>query len=261
LSGANRLTLKVSGLSDVGRVREHNEDSFDIDVEGQVYVVADGMGGHRHGEVASRIAVEAISAAFHGERDLGELDEDLPEHLGRLKAAIESAQAAVQGAVEDDVALVGMGTTVVAMIVHDDTAGVAHVGDSRGYRFRDGMLEQLTKDHTWVGEQVGAGLLSEEQAKVHPLRNVVTRALGGRGGVEVDVSEISLKAGDLYLLCSDGLTGMLSDLDIGEHLTAAASIEEASRNLISSANENGGVDNTTVVIVQVLDSGESSGPN
>jgi protein phosphatase len=245
------LTLRVSGLSDVGRVREHNEDSFDVDLEEQVYVVADGMGGHRHGEVASRIAVEAISAAFHGGRELGEVDEDLPSHLGHLKASIESAQEAVQGAVEDDVALVGMGTTVVAMIVREDSAGVAHVGDSRAYRFRDGILHQLTKDHTWVGEQVGAGLLSEEQAKVHPLRNVVTRALGGRGGVEVDVSEVTLKAGDIYLLCSDGLTGMLSDQDIGQHLTSAASIEDAGRNLISSANENGGVDNTTVVIVEV----------
>ena len=252
MNGSNRLALKVSGLSDVGRVREHNEDSFDVDLEEQVYVVADGMGGHRHGEVASRIAVEAISAAFHGERNFGELDSDLPAHLAHLKASIESAQAAVQGAVEEDVGLVGMGTTVVAMIVREDSAGVAHVGDSRAYRFREGVLQQLTKDHTWVGEQVGAGLLSEEQAKVHPLRNVVTRALGGRGGVEVDVSEINLKPGDLYLLCSDGLTGMLSDQDIGQHLIKAASIEEASRNLISSANENGGVDNTTVVIVEVV---------
>jgi len=251
LSAATRLTLKVSGLSDVGRVREHNEDSFDVDLEEQVYVVADGMGGHRHGEVASRIAVEAISAAFHGQGSLGELDEDLPPHLARLKAAIESAQAAVQAAVENDVGLVGMGTTVVAIIIRENSAGVAHVGDSRAYRLREGMLQQLTKDHTWVGEQVGAGLLSEEQAKVHPLRNVVTRALGGRGGVEVDVSEISLKAGDVYLLCSDGLTGMLTDQEIGQHLTSADSIEEAGRNLISSANEGGGVDNTTVVIVEV----------
>lgn len=245
------MTLRVSGLSDVGKVREHNEDSFDVDLEEQVYVVADGMGGHRHGEVASRIAVEAISAAFHGQRELGDLDADLPSHLARLKAAIESAQAAVQGAVEEDVALVGMGTTVVAMIIEEDSAGVAHVGDSRAYRFRDGALKQLTKDHTWVGEQVGAGLLSEEQAKVHPLRNVVTRALGGRGGVEVDVSEISLRPDDLYLLCSDGLTGMLSDQEIGEHLAGAESIEEASRNLIASANDGGGVDNTTVLIVEI----------
>lgn len=251
MSGATRLTLKVSGQSDVGRVREHNEDSFEVDLEEQVYVVADGMGGHRHGEVASRIAVEAISAAFHDQGNTGQLDEDLPPHLGHLKAAIESAQVAVQGAVEEDVALVGMGTTVVAMIVRDDSAGVAHVGDSRAYRFRGGVLDQLTKDHTWVGEQVGAGLLSEEQAKVHPLRNVVTRALGGRGGVEVDVSEINLKPGDVYLLCSDGLTGMLSDREIGEHLISAESIEEAGRNLISSANAGGGVDNTTVVIVEV----------
>lgn len=244
------LKLKVCGLSDVGRIREHNEDSFDVDVEGQVYVVADGMGGHRHGEVASRIAVEAISAAFQDGADL-EIDDSLPPHLGQLKAAIEAAQGAVQSAVEEDVSLVGMGTTVVAMIVRDDSAGVAHVGDSRAYRLRDGMLQQLTKDHTWVGEQVGAGLLSEEQAKVHPLRNVVTRALGGRGGVQVDVSEVTLMPGDQYLLCSDGLTTMLSDAEIGQHLMNADSIEGASRSLIASANEGGGLDNTTVVMVEV----------
>jgi len=251
LTSSTGLSLEVFGLSDVGRIREHNEDSFEVDPERQLYIVADGMGGHRHGEVASRIAVDAIMSDLRAEASEAPLDAELPEHPARLKAAIETAQAAVQTAVEEDVSLVGMGTTVVGMVIHEDSAGVAHVGDSRAYRFREGVLHQLTKDHTWVGEQVGAGLLSEEQAKVHPLRNVVTRALGGRGGVLVDVSEISLLPGDQYLLCSDGLTTMLSDQEIDQHLAAAGSIEEACRSLISSSNAGGGLDNITVVIVQV----------
>lgn len=249
----NRLSLKVFGLSDVGRVREHNEDSFMVDPDAQIYIVADGMGGHRHGEVASRIAVDAIAADLGAEESEAAVDPELPEHLGRIKAAIETAQSWVQRAVEEDVSLVGMGTTVVGMIVRGDSAGVAHVGDSRAYRYRGGALGQLTKDHTWVGEQVGAGLLSEEQAKVHPLRNVVTRALGGRGPVIVDVSEISLMPGDQYLLCSDGLTTMLNDEQIEQHLVDAESIDEACRNLIASANAGGGLDNTTVILVEVLD--------
>lgn len=257
MSSPTRLSLTVCGQSDVGRIREHNEDSFSVDQERQIYIVADGMGGHRHGEVASRIAVDAIMGDLSGESSETVLDAELPEHLARLKAAIETAQAWVQRAVEEDVSLVGMGTTVVGMIVRDDSAGVAHVGDSRAYRYRGGTLEQLTRDHTWVGEQVGAGLLSEEQAKVHPLRNVVTRALGGRGGVMVDVSEFSLIAGDQYLLCSDGLTTMLTDEEIDRHLAAAGTIEEACRSLIASANAGGGLDNTTVVMVQV-DSVESA---
>lgn len=250
MSDVVEMRLKACGLSDVGRVRAHNEDSFDIDPDRSVYVVADGMGGHRHGEVASRIAVEAVSRWMTSGEDSSKLDQSLPTHVGTLKAAIESAQEAVQEAVEEDAALVGMGTTVVAMIFRGESAGVAHVGDSRAYRLRNGSFERLTKDHTWVGEQVGAGLLSEEQAKVHPLRNVVTRALGGRGDVSVEMSEISVMPGDVYLLCSDGLTTMLEDDQIEKHLVESDSIEDICRNLIADANSGGGLDNVTVVLVE-----------
>jgi protein phosphatase len=251
LSGAGTLEVRSCGLSDVGRVRGHNEDSFEIDSLNHLYIVADGMGGHRHGEVASRVAVDAVTTWLKADNG-GQVDrQDLPPHLASLKNAIESAQLAVQQAVEQDVTLVGMGTTVVAMIIAGASAGVAHVGDSRAYRYRGSRLERLTKDHTWVGEQVGAGLLSEEQAKVHPLRNVVTRALGGRGGVTVEVRETTLMEGDLYLLCSDGLTTMLEDGDIERHLAAAGSIEEACRQLIAAANSSGGLDNITVLLVEI----------
>ena len=134
----------------------HNEDSFDIDPDRSVYVVADGMGGHRHGEVASRIAVEAVSRWMSSEEDLAKLDQSLPAHVGTLKAAIESAQAAVQEAVEEDAALVGMGTTIVAMIFHGESAGVAHVGDSRAYRLRDGAFE-ATDQGPHLGGGTGRG--------------------------------------------------------------------------------------------------------
>lgn len=258
MSQPDQVDLRACGLSDVGRVRGHNEDSFEIDSDNHVYIVADGMGGHRHGEVASRIAVEAVSRWMDGNGATGADSDDLPPHLASLKAAIESAQTAVQDAVEEDVSLVGMGTTVVAMILRGTSAGVAHVGDSRAYRYRDSELERLTKDHTWVGEQVGAGLLSEEQAKVHPLRNVVTRALGGRGSVVVEMREISLLPGDLYLLCSDGLTTMLSDEEIEDHLESAGDIQEACRSLISAANAGGGLDNITVLMIEVGRGNEDS---
>ena len=251
------LEFHACGLSDVGKVRTHNEDSFEIDTANQVYIVADGMGGHRHGEVASRVAVDAVSAWMLGNGAAGAEQEGLPSHLASLKAAIESAQDAVQQAVEEDVSLVGMGTTAVAMILAGNSAGIAHVGDSRAYRYRASRLERLTKDHTWVGEQVGAGLLSEEQAKVHPLRNVVTRALGGRGPVVVEVKETIVMPGDQYLLCSDGLTTMLRDDDIDRHLAAADSIEEACRSLISTANADGGLDNITVLLVEVREASSS----
>ena len=160
MSSADQLEFRAVGLSDVGKVRAHNEDSFEMDISNQVYIVADGMGGHRHGEVASRVAVDAVNDWVLSTGTSGAEQEGLPTHLASLKVAIESAQDAVQQAVEEDVSLVGMGTTVVAMILSGDSAGVAHVGDSRAYRYRDAQLEQLTKDHTWVGEHVGAGLLS-----------------------------------------------------------------------------------------------------
>src|SRR5262249_24367199 len=144
-----------------------------------------------------------------------------------------------------DGSLYGMGTTVVGFLVSGAIAAVAHVGDSRAYRLRNGRLDQLTQDHTWVNEQVLAGFLSKEQARSHPLKNVVTRALGGESDVVVDVREFAVRDGDLYLLCSDGLTGMLSDADIRERLSAGTSLHEICRSLISDSNARGGIDNIT----------------
>ena len=217
------LRARACGLSDVGVLRSHNEDCFEIDPVHQLFVVADGMGGHSHGEIASRIAVQAIRVA----------------HDRVLKA------------IRQDGSLHGMGTTVVGMVLESNTMAVAHVGDSRAYRLRDGKFELLTQDHTWVNEQVVAGFLTEEQARVHPLKNVVTRALGGDSEVEVDVREWPVEVGDLFLLCSDGLTTMLSDPEILERLRSSARMEEICGRLVRDANARGGFDNISVVLLRI----------
>ncbi len=250
------MQIRACGLSDVGRARSHNEDCFGIDPEHQVYVVADGMGGHGHGEVASRLAVEAIreslreSGSGAGRREDAE---ELRPHSRRLKAAIGKAHGRVVGAVQQDSALAGMGTTVVSFMLAETVAAVAHVGDSRLYRFRDGELELITEDHTWVNEQVVAGYLSEDQARSHPLKSVVTRAIGGDGEIEVDVREIDVRSGDLFLLCSDGLTTMLSDEEILSNLDMEQSLERVCSDLVQAANTRGGLDNITVVLLAAYD--------
>jgi PPM family protein phosphatase len=250
------LTVRSSGLSDVGVVRSHNEDCFDIDPESQIFVVADGMGGHSHGEIASRIAVEAIRDFVHRTADADatlpfEMDPKLGRHGNRIRAAIRIAHDKVLRAIRQDASLHGMGTTVVGLLVDGDSAAIAHVGDSRAYRLRNGRLELLTQDHTWVNEQVVAGFLSEEQARAHPLKNVVTRALGGDAEVDIDVREWLIEEGDLFLLCSDGLTTMLTDEEILARLKSASRLEDACSRLVRDANARGGYDNISVVLVSV----------
>ena len=281
------LRVKSCGLSDVGLTRVHNEDYFEIDPLHRLYVVADGMGGHSYGEVAAQIAVKAIHDFVEKSRDRGDsawphktaampvpaaaaaagagaltgsgaggaaatsADERLERHSRLLKSAVRRAHDNVLTAISKDGSLQGMGTTVVGMLLAGPTAAVAHVGDSRAYRLRSGRLDQLTQDHTWVHEQVMAGLLSQEQARSHPLKNVVTRALGGESDVLVDVREVQVQPGDLYLLCSDGLTGMLSDGEICDRMASGRSLHEICRSLVNEANARGGLDNVTVVLLSV----------
>jgi PPM family protein phosphatase len=253
--------VRACGLSDVGLTRAHNEDYFEIDPQHKLYVVADGMGGHSHGEVAAQIAVNAIRdfIAKTADRDTTwpfGMDSRLERHSNLLKMAVRMAHDHVLRAISKDGSLYGMGTTVVGLLLAGSTAAVAHVGDSRAYRLRDGRLELLTQDHTWVNEQVVAGFLSKEQARSHPLKNVVTRALGGESDVMVDVRELEVMDGDLYLLCSDGLTGMLSDSDIRDRLASGRTLHEICRSLINDSNARGGIDNVTVVLLAVEDDGE-----
>lgn len=253
------MRIRASGRSDVGLTRQHNEDSYDIDAERQLFLVADGMGGHTHGEVASSTAVEAIRQYVGDFAEDGtpppcpggDGDRERSKPLSLLEGAILSAHERVLHAIRQDGSLHGMGTTVAALLVCGSSAVVAHVGDSRVYRLRNGELELLTEDHTWVNEQVSAGFLSEDQARVHPLKNVVTRALGGDGQLEVDVGQIDLQPGDRYLLCSDGLTTMLRDPEIARRLRRDEPPEEVCRHLVADAQERGGYDDTTVIVLDV----------
>ncbi|HSP35007.1 MAG TPA: Stp1/IreP family PP2C-type Ser/Thr phosphatase [Thermoanaerobaculia bacterium] len=249
--------MKASGLTHVGRQRQHNEDAFLVEPDARLFLVADGMGGHAAGEIASRIAVDSISEfILHTKEDDGTwphaYDESLKRATNRLMAAVRMANTRVLEAMRKDARLRGMGTTVVACLGDDNgTMSVAHVGDSRAYLIRDDTLARITNDHSWVFEQVQAGMLTEAEAEKHPLRNVITRALGGALSVNPDASEIDCRPGDLYLLCSDGLTGMVPEDQILELITANADdLEKACRQLIDVANEHGGLDNVTAILVK-----------
>ena len=246
------MSTNAQGLSDVGLSRSHNEDCFHIDAERSVFLVADGMGGHGHGEVASRLAIEAIvgyvQEVLGGEPSS---DNDRPPTAATvMSAAVRAAHRRVVSAVEDDQTLLGMGTTVVGLMIAESVATVAHVGDSRAYLLRDGELSLVTDDHTWVNEQVKAGYLTSEQARTHPLKSVVTRAVGGDHEVEVEVIEGDVQKGDLFLLCSDGLTSMLGDDEIRDLLVDADDLETCCQRLVDDANDHGGVDNVTVILIR-----------
>jgi PPM family protein phosphatase len=220
---------------------------------------ASGAAGSAGGPGASGGSAHLRSTATMETPPLPGSDERLARHSRLLEMAVRRAHDNVLTAISKDGSLHGMGTTVVGLLLAGPTAAVAHVGDSRAYRLRDGRLDQLTQDHTWVHEQVVAGLLSNEQARSHPLKNVVTRALGGESDVVVDVREVQVEPGDLYLLCSDGLTGMLSDADIRERLGSGRSLHEICRALVNEANARGGLDNVTVVLLAVEDADDEDG--
>jgi len=251
-----RMEVSAVGLTHVGRQRQHNEDAFLVASDAKLFLVADGMGGHAAGEIASRIAVDSISEfILHTKEDDGTWPHAYDEHFtrttNRLMAAVRLANTRVLEAMKKDARLRGMGTTVVACMADEENVSVAHVGDSRAYLIREGQLSRITNDHSWVFEQVQAGMLTEAEAEKHPLRNVITRALGGALQVTPDASEVHAQAGDVYLLCSDGLTGMVPEPEILRVVTASnGDIEKACQQLIDAANERGGLDNITAVLVR-----------
>ncbi len=228
--------------SDTGRQRNANEDSFFV--RAPVFVVADGMGGAQAGEVASKAAADAF------ERDL--LDAP-PERA--LKETIEAANLEIHEHARADPSLAGMGTTITAAIVDpaSEEVGIGHVGDSRAYRLRGGKLERLTRDHSLVEEMRRKGQLTDAQAEDHPQRSIITRALGPEPEVEVDVQTVPAQPGDVFLLCSDGLTTMLDDERIAGILGSASSLDSAVRALIDEANRAGGRDNITALAFRLED--------
>src|SRR6266496_1705538 len=245
-TGSMTTAIDAFGLTDVGRKRKHNEDAFALEPEEGLFIVADGMGGHAAGEVAAKITVETIEEFIAATRQKEEAtwpfryDHELEFNSNRLAIAIEKANERVMAAVAAQPWLKGMGTTVVAGLINEKTLSLAHVGDSRAYLFRDGTLTRLTDDHSWVQEQVNAGILSEDEAKSHPLKNVVTRALGGAAHVSVDLIEVPVRSGDRFLLCSDGLTGMVPDEDLFARFKSEDGLEKTVRQLIDVANDRGG---------------------
>jgi serine/threonine protein phosphatase PrpC len=250
-----------------GLRRESNEDAFRERPDLGLYVVADGMGGHQAGEVASGMAAEVIESFIADTRD-ADLNQTWPFpydtarsiDANRLIAAFRLANRRVASAIANDNALKGMATTAAAVLLgHDNKAHLAHLGDSRIYRLRDRRLEQLTHDHSWVGEQVRAGLLTNDDAHRHPWRNVVTRAIAGGDDPEVDCAEVEIKRGDLFLICSDGLSSVVELEAIESILNAqagsggapqvAAGLDQTASSLIDAANAGGGPDNITVVLI------------
>jgi len=249
--------IEAYGRTDVGRRRKINEDSFLVSPETSLYAVCDGMGGHNAGEVASRMAVETISAFIQRSAVEKEitwpwgLDAKLSCDANRLKTAIRLANARVFQAADNREELTGMGTTVVTALVSGDTMTIGSAGDSRCYLVRKGELKQLTRDDSWVSAALGEGILNSDDVERHPLRNVITKAVGARDAIDLDVLEHDLQPGDLVMLCSDGLHGMVNDQEIARILqSSSASLEEASARLVEAANEAGGRDNVTVVLLR-----------
>jgi len=250
------ISLIGTGLTDVGVTRRHNEDSFHVDNEIGLFVVADGVGGQNAGEVASRMSVEVIKTHFRKARDesvpfVGQPDKKMSEATNRLASAIRLANQVVHESSKSNPAMKGMGSTVVAITVTDSgNLAIAHAGDSRAYLLRHGGIFQLTNDHSLVAEQVRQGLISEEEARNSKVKNVITRALGAMEEVDVDMDEQPLEDGDMVLLCSDGLTNMVDDDTIQGIIEASQSMEDACSRLIKLANQNGGKDNITAVLAR-----------
>ncbi len=243
------MRTRVFGLTDIGRRRESNQDQLLVDDVAGIYAVADGMGGHAAGEVASQIAIEALADAMGG-GSWRPRSASREEIVSKLRSAFEEGNRRICESVVSRGEWRGMGTTIVALVAAGDRALIGHVGDSRAYLLRDGKLHRLTEDHSWVSEQVRLGLLTDEEAHRHPMRNIITRALGNREELEVDVTEESLRDGDIFMLCSDGLSSMLSDDEIlGTLRENRQDPETACRALVEQANERGGDDNITVVIM------------
>jgi len=250
------LTLHIVsvGLTDIGCVRKHNEDNFLVDLERDLFVVADGLGGHAAGEVASQIVVDKMGQfiAQTVEQDRTwpmAYDVNLAYDGNRLKVALLLTDQAILEDIRSNPERESMGSTVVACLVHDSKVTLVHVGDSRAYLLDPHGIQQVTRDHSWVAEQVANGILTPEEARKHPFRNVITQALGNGADLDITIQEIQVKELDRLLLCSDGLSGMVQDKDIWRIVRESKTLQEAAQQLISVARENGGEDNITVLII------------
>ena len=243
------MQLAAAARTDIGMIRAGNEDNFFADANEYrgLFIVADGMGGHAAGEVASEMAVQIISQRLANLRDLAD-----PRSAEQVREALKAANAAIFERTVTEVDKQGMGTTASVLLLAGSRYLIGQVGDSRIYLLRDGALKQITKDHSYVQEQVDAGFLTPEQARYHPYSNVITRCVGAGQEVEPDSYTGEARAGDLYLVASDGLTGMVDDRRLQQLLLSRASPGRLVDALISEANGRGGLDNITAIVVQVV---------
>ncbi len=248
------MGIHAAGNTDVGCVRKHNEDSFLVDSGLGLFMVADGLGGHAAGEVASQIVVETV-ARFVGEtleKDRTwpvEYDPSLSYDGNRLKVALLLSDQAIAEDIRRNPERETMGSTVVVGLFHGPKLTLAHVGDSRAYVLGPDGIRQVTRDHSWVAEQVANGILTPSEARVHPFRNVITQALGNGGDLDVEVQNLELSKSERLLLCSDGLSGMIGDKQIWDIVKQTDDLNLAVESLINAAREHGGEDNITVILV------------
>jgi serine/threonine protein phosphatase PrpC len=250
-----RVEFEFAAKTDPGKVRSQNEDAIAVCLPQGVAILADGMGGYSAGEVASTIATDTVEDVLA--RDLRNFDWSArvsrSTRLTRMiRQAIECANDAIIKTAQREPRYRGMGTTLVAALFHHDKMIVAHVGDSRLYRWRDGELDLLTRDHSFLQEQVDAGLMSAEQARLSPSRNLITRALGIDSALDVEIHEYTTQANDLYLLCSDGLSDMLAHQAIGDLLRDTEDgLNAMCDTLVQCANANGGRDNISIILIKI----------
>ena len=251
------MQIASGGATDVGMVRTNNEDSYQVVPALQLFVLADGMGGEAHGEVASSLAVETVvKHCLQGQENpsaplMGEAKPGLTEKSRRLASAVHLANQKVFASAAEHAERRGMGATLTAAWIDDMNLSVGHVGDSRLYLLRTGVLQQLTSDHSLVAEQVRRGILTASEAESSTMQNVLLRALGTQAQVEVDIEQVGLFPNDILLLCSDGLTRMVTEPEIAGALQSEPDPQKAAEKLVKLANEGGGVDNVTAIVVSV----------
>ena len=245
--------------TDPGRARDNNEDSVVYDEPTLTVVLADGMGGYNAGEIASGMATAFIKSELS--RWLTEAGDGAKAKEVRraMEICVDNANRSIFNSANSNAQYAGMGTTLVTGVFRDDKLVLGHIGDSRCYRLRGGVLEQITKDHSLLQEQMDAGLITPEQAATSSIKNLVTRALGVDDSVLLEVNEHQVQVGDLYLLCSDGLSDMMDDGAIAKIVTTELTLEQKAAQLIDLANENGGRDNISVLLVEVLEATEKKG--
>ena len=251
------MKFLAGARTDKGIIRQNNEDNFYVAEGDGILLVADGMGGHASGEVASKIAIDVIRDYFDGiktgrELQVGRYCEEFSEATNKIGSAVRLANQAIYEASKGNPLWHGMGTTVAATLITGNRLSIAHVGDSRVYLVRANDMEQLTDDHSLVSEQVKRELITKEQAKESDIKNILTRALGVNPEVEVDLDELALLNGDILILCTDGLTTMVEEDEIVSVVTTTDDPDMACERLISMANENGGRDNVTVIVARAV---------